>query len=269
MVSLQEQLSQEIKSIATSSDIELTAEEIKEAIEAAKIKKAVAIEKEQQASYAEFVEQEIRRPWGHEDLKTFVINRARDISLPFTEDAKNKDLITSLSYYFTGNELFEKCGPKDKKPWSLNKGLMLCGGIGTGKTTLMKGFNKNKRRCYTVVSCRHIASKYAEMGADVLSEYSGKRYTVNSRDTFYQNEIGFCFDDLGTEESKKNYGNQANVMADILLNRYDNTNVPWHYTHATTNLTPEEIEEYYGTRVRSRLKEMFNMIAMTGEDRRK
>lgn len=255
--------------MATSSNIELTEQEIKDAIEAAKIKKVIAIEKEQQASYNEYVEHEIRRPWDHEDLRTFVINRSRDIAIPFTADAQNDKIVTALSYYFTGNELFEKCGPKDKNPWSLQKGLMLCGGVGTGKTTLMKAFNKNKRRCYTVVSCRHIASKYAEMGADVLSEYSGQRFTVNSRDTFYQTEIGFCFDDLGTEESKKNYGNQANVMADILLNRYDNTSVPWYFTHATTNLTPEEIEQSYGTRVRSRLREMFNMIVMTGEDRRK
>jgi DNA replication protein DnaC len=58
-------------------------------------------------------------------------------------------------------------------------------------------------------------------------------------------------------------------MAEILLNRYDNPQTPWHYTHITTNLTAAEIEQYYGTRVKSRMREMFNMITLDGEDRRR
>ncbi len=30
-----------------------------------------------------------------------------------------------------------------------------------------------------------------------------------------------CFDDLGTEKNLKYYGNECNVMAEILLSRYD------------------------------------------------
>jgi len=32
-------------------------------------------------------------------------------------------------------------------------------------------------------------------------------------------------------------------------------------THITTNLNGDEIEEMYGTRVRSRMREQFNLIA--------
>ncbi len=32
-------------------------------------------------------------------------------------------------------------------------------------------------------------------------------------------------------------------------------------THATTNLSASELEEYYGNRVRSRMREMFNLIS--------
>ncbi|HCO82830.1 MAG TPA: ATPase, partial [Arenibacter sp.] len=32
-------------------------------------------------------------------------------------------------------------------------------------------------------------------------------------------------------------------------------------THATTNLNAEELEELYGNRVRSRMRDIFNLIA--------
>jgi DNA replication protein DnaC len=42
-------------------------------------------------------------------------------------------------------------------------------------------------------------------------------------------------------------------------------------THITTNLNSSEIEEIYGTRVRSRLREQFNLIAFSesAKDKRK
>jgi hypothetical protein len=36
-------------------------------------------------------------------------------------------------------------------------------------------------------------------------------------------------------------------------------------THRTTNLNADEIEERYGNRVRSRMRELFNLIALDKE----
>lgn len=272
VVSLQEQLSQEIKNISHYSNIELTDEEIKNAIDEAKLKKFVAAEKTDAEARREFAKSEARRPWNHDELKKSVLDRTTEMGAPFILDTQNQFLFEMLCYYFTGNELFEKNAPMDEKgnqrPWSLKKGLLLCGGVGTGKTTLMRAFMYNKRRCYTLISSRDIASRYAALGASEIEKYSGVLSISSSLPTFYQSEIGICIDDLGTEETKKNYGNQSNVIADIILNRYDNSQIPWHYTHITTNLNANEIEQFYGTRVRSRLREMFNLIPMTGEDRR-
>jgi len=43
------------------------------------------------------------------------------------------------------------------------------------------------------------------------------------------------------------------------------------HTHATSNLSASELEEYYGNRVRSRMREMFNLIAFDSgaKDKRK
>jgi len=75
----------------------------------------------------------------------------------------------------------------------------------------------------------------------------------------------YCFDDLGVESSLKYYGNECNVMAEVLLTRYDLFVAQNLVTHLTTNLSASEIEEAYGNRVRSRLREMFNLIAFNND----
>jgi hypothetical protein len=50
-------------------------------------------------------------------------------------------------------------------------------------------------------------------------------------------------------------------MAEILLSRYDLFISKKLITHITTNLSATEIENQYGNRVRSRLRQMINLIA--------
>jgi len=50
-------------------------------------------------------------------------------------------------------------------------------------------------------------------------------------------------------------------MGEILLSRYDIFKAKNWKTHITTNLNAEELEARYGSRVRSRLREMMNVIA--------
>jgi DNA replication protein DnaC len=50
-------------------------------------------------------------------------------------------------------------------------------------------------------------------------------------------------------------------MAEILLSRYDVYIAKRIQTHITTNLSASEIETHYGNRVRSRMRELFNLIA--------
>jgi hypothetical protein len=50
-------------------------------------------------------------------------------------------------------------------------------------------------------------------------------------------------------------------MAEILLSRYDLFISKKLKTHISTNLSATEIEKQYGNRVRSRLRQMVNLIA--------
>ncbi|NLR66911.1 cell division protein ZapE [Chitinophaga varians] len=206
--------------------------------------------------------------WNSHTLFNFIFSRTQVVPEGFVVDDMNREAVKALCYYFTEDPAFERMNT-DGQSWKLSKGLLLFGNVGTGKTTLMRAFNKNPRCCYQVANCRRLSALFAEQGHDMLYRYSSPVPLPTAADTFYQRQAGICFDDLGTEELKKNYGNQVNVMAEIILNRYDNQQTPWHHTHITTNLTAAEIEQYYGTRVKSRMREMFNMITLDGEDRRR
>lgn len=75
----------------------------------------------------------------------------------------------------------------------------------------------------------------------------------------------YCFDDLGLESNMSFYGNQCSVMAEILLSRYDLLHAHSIITHVTTNLNSTEIDARFGMRMRSRCREIFNLIAFLRE----
>ncbi len=138
----------------------------------------------------------------------------------------------------------------------LQKGILLTGPIGCGKTSLMNlmkhiALPNNK---FSVKPCRDISFEFIQEGYPIIHKYSiGQLHHTDPRT--------YCFDDLGTENNLKYFGNECNVMAEILLSRYDLFISKKLQTHITTNLSATEIEKHYGNRVRSRLREMVNLIA--------
>jgi len=138
----------------------------------------------------------------------------------------------------------------------LSRGILLAGPVGCGKTslmTLMKYLAPPDRK-FILKPCRDISFEFINDGYSTIHKYAkGKLYETEARI--------YCLDDLGVENNLKYYGNECNVLAEILLSRYDifiSKRLP---THITTNLSASEIENHYGLRVRSRLREMVNLIA--------
>lgn len=138
----------------------------------------------------------------------------------------------------------------------LNKGILLSGPVGCGKTSLlnlMKHLTPIEHK-FIVKPCRDISFEFIQDGYQIIHKYSiGKLYQSEPRN--------YCFDDLGTENNLKYFGNECNVMAEILLSRYDLFVTKKIQTHITTNLSASEIETNYGNRVRSRLRAMLNLIS--------
>lgn len=156
----------------------------------------------------------------------------------------NTTILKNLMVYAIRDE--ENCKKYDIDP---DKGILLVGTIGCGKTSLMQLFNilTHSHRKYVVKPTRAIAGEFLQNGYDTIHKYGNS-------DTIY------CFDDLGIEQNMKHFGNESNVMAEILLSRYDLLRSRGTITHATTNLNANELEMLYGNRIRSRLREMFNLI---------
>ena len=177
----------------------------------------------------------------------------------FVEDDLNN--IKKLICYFLKDEVMAVTFNID-----LEKGILLSGPVGCGKTTLMTLMRNvaQQNNKFILKTCRDISFEFIKDGYQTIQKYSNSNYSQHE----YRN---YCFDDLGVETNLKYYGNECNVMAEILLSRYDMFISNKKFTHITTNLSATEIETAYGNRVRSRLREMCNLVAFdTGvEDKRK
>lgn len=161
----------------------------------------------------------------------------------YDEDRKT---LLKLCSYFTRDK--KNCSKYDL---DINKGLLLSGPVGCGKTSLMKLLRHivPLQRPYEMIPCRNVTFSFNHLGFKTVQEYGNSKF--------------FCFDDLGVEPAGRFYGKDLNVMGEVLLSRYDlylKTKRAIK-THATTNLNAEELEERYGNRVRSRMRELFNLIA--------
>lgn len=172
------------------------------------------------------------------------------------KDFKLTELYIILTEYFSRDDAFTDRG------FDLNKGLLVVGPIGTGKSEAFNVFREmfrgSQNGFFKVISCRHLIRDYTEKGAKVLNEYGRE-----SKSTVY-------FDDLGLEEvNVKMFGNSANVMSEILIDRYDSFKTKGVLTYASSNLTPSQFEKVYGARMRDRMKEMFNLITVKGKSFRR
>lgn len=252
------------------SHIELTEEETDEAILQAKIKKQKVLdETERLKRIEENRKRLVGTSWTFDQMKGYALFRANTLhenkvfSRPFVLDQDNKFVFELMCLYFSSDPKFEELGD-----FRLNKGICLVGAPGVGKSWLMTLFAKNARQCYYIRDCKKIAAAYEKDGVETLSEYSKPlKAAVNDKDVFYQPQIGIAFSDVGTENVKKSWGNESNVMGDLLFERYAKGLIG-PLTHADTNLTADQIEEFYGKRIRSRFREMFNWIELNGKDRR-
>ncbi len=161
----------------------------------------------------------------------------------------------------TVNDIFRWCcllpGRLDPQ-----RGLMLHGDIGTGKTTMLEiarifaqrmrpRDDKGRLYGFRTASAIGVASDFNSEG------YGGIRtYCESDRQ---------AFDDLGLEPTSVNYyGTRVNPMQHVLLARYDRFTATGDFTHITTNLNLQGIRDLYGDQVYDRCKQMFNMVEMNG-----
>jgi len=170
----------------------------------------------------------------------------------FKLDEDDYGLIYKLANYFI----------EDKKIYQeldldLKKGILLSGPVGCGKTSLLKlmRFLVPHKPKYDIIPCRNIVFAFNHLGYKIIEDYGDKKR--------------YCFDDLGVEPTGRHYAADCNVMGELLISRYELYQKTGFITHLTTNLAASEIEKRYGDRVRSRMRELFNLVAFKEDVRDK
>jgi DNA replication protein DnaC len=182
----------------------------------------------------------------------------------YSIDASNKDVLNILFHYFTGNQLFCLENNID-----LNKGILLCGGVGTGKSIIMQAF-----RDYTCEINRVNGFQY-HTAIDIIDNVniSGVNYLEKFNHNIcanMPNPITCYIDDIASKnEIVKNYGTEISVIEQLISIRYNIFSRYRKLTHFSSNIYPANLKDYYDLRIIDRLKEMCNIISLPGTSRRK
>jgi len=174
-----------------------------------------------------------------------------------------------LIYYFSKDERFFGCENLSKiSVPSFDKGILLVGTYGNGKTSTMRVFEhifkEIESTTFKGYSANEVVNMFEKCNSDIDRDefearmWRGKRF----------------FDDVKTEKIASNYG-KVNLFKEIFEERYSRKLI----THATCNfkegfegdvdIAIEEFGEKYGNRVYDRMFDMFNIIEFKGNSFRK
>lgn len=192
------------------------------------------------------------------DIALQVVERiGKGIDPRFTLTENVKEVYKSLIQFFHADPEFNG---------DLDKGFILMGPTGTGKTLAMQIMAKYRtiddtkftinnrlyRMNYDIIDVNRLVNMFMDNSFDGIQVYCN-RYLI-------------CLDDIGTEiEQVKHYGNTLDVVSHILAERYAKRLM----TFGTTNYPLKTLEQKYDDRVISRMYALFNFITMKERDFRK
>lgn len=197
-------------------------------------------------------------------LETFeVLTKKQLIS-----DYQTQNNLKVLFYYFLRDDNFFTCNNLrgDLSKPTFNKGLLIIGGTGVGKTDYLKVFEK--------IFMKFPQYRFkGESSSDLVTQYE-RCSTPSDKELFFRRHQRkrLFIDDINSEAIASNYG-KYDVVGNILMSRHEKKLT----TYATTNyLTDERSAEHtlkalgyrYGFRHYDRLFEMFNVIEFDGKSYR-
>ena len=135
--------------------------------------------------------------------------------------------------------------------WNRERGILMSGTQGCGKTTLMK--------CGLIFSNRYLGTKYKMKRVnDIMFEVEQEK-SITVIESYFKND--WCFDDIGQMNEDVVAYSKYNVVEMLINKRIVSKNI----TLATTNLKPTQLRERYGKVVASRINEMFTFVGFGSE----
>ncbi len=188
------------------------------------------------------------------EAKKWFLEICNSIIPNFKVDDHNRNTLNKFFQYTFRMPEFEENG------MSLNKGLLLLGPYGTGKTELFmimrKALSILKSPLYFDNKVMwQIASDFTKEGFEATDIVKGHCF----------------FDEMGLDgrEAVQNFGNKVNISDVVVLSRYNDFKSNQVLSHFTSNKTLLQLKDYLDGRSYDRLMEMCNVLALDGESRRK
>lgn len=150
-----------------------------------------------------------------------------------------------------------------KCKWDIDKGVILSGPNGTGKSTFMQFFSELSRQMYVRGSKKRFSFVECRMITDNI-EASGD---VSFLHNFYRDKenSSVAFNEIGKEKYINNFGNKIYPIEQILINRFDKRLLVFGTTNLTHGDTGDlSVFHKYGSDLDSRFN-LCNYIHLTGD----
>lgn len=164
------------------------------------------------------------------------------------QDEQKMPAIKAICFFVSRDDRFI-----NELGYDSQKGLLIRGPTGTGKTHLVRCVEDNPLNPILTLSMLDIVDKIKADG----------EFKINIK-----GEKLIYLDDVGTEEAIVNhYGTKVSWFKNFIEGIYLKTKC-FNHLIITTNLNFKGMEDHYGVRVASRMREMFNVIDLNGEDLR-
>ena len=173
----------------------------------------------------------------YQEFEKLFLEKAKLFIEKYDIDGSNKEAIKDIITYFAGI---------NTRKYPLTKGLLIRGCNGSGKTITFKIIQKIVS--FAINNVRDIVADFNIGGFETIDSYIKTKERV--------------FDDLGNENMGKFYGNNTEVMEELIIRRYDHFQNSGLKTHFTTNMGNTQLKSRYGIRAYDRLIEMVSIVIL-------
>lgn len=204
-------------------------------------------------------------------LWTLFLEKYKEVNgKEFIQTPEAMSNVKTLFYYFLKEDEFFKCENLSyiTKP-DFSKGLLIVGGYGNGKTSVMKTFEAIFKGIKNYHFTSHNANDVVKMFEKIKSDEFGIDLTRKDFDR-KMNLGSVYFDDVKTEREASNFG-KVNLFKEILEIRSAKTYktyITCNFKEGFPNNLEKALDEFstkYGERVYDRIYDMFNIIEFKGK----
>lgn len=231
-------------------------------------------QKENQAKHWQKVREsvvEVEKKFTKKELWILFLKNFNEIhGKEFVYNDEILENIKPIMYYFLRDDKFFFCkNLSDLSKPSFDKGILLIGNFGNGKTAVMATFEKMFKGIKSISFKGYSTNEVVNL-FEKINPASNEQIITRPEFDKMMNTGKRYFDDIKTERHASNFG-KMNLMKDILEVREKNNLL----THGSCNFKDgfpddivaglDEFEEKYGSRLYDRIFKMFNIIEFKGK----